>query len=266
MSSKSAAKPAKARSPMSDDLLLRYSRQIMLPEFDIEGQERLRNSSALVVGLGGLGCPAALYLASAGIGELILADSDQVDLTNLQRQIAHSQAMIGENKAASVAQSIRAINNDVALRVHRQDLAGADLPALVGEADVVLDCTDSYLSRSAINRACACAKVALVSGAAIRWEGQLSVFDFRLVETPCYYCLYGDISQDQLSCSQTGVMSPVVGVIGSMQALEAIKLVTQTGKAATGRVLLFDGMVSAWREFQLSRDPQCVVCGSVKPV
>lgn len=246
---------------MNDELLLRYSRQIMLPGFDIGGQEALRNSVALVVGLGGLGCPVALYLAAAGIGKLILVDFDSVDLSNLQRQIAHSQAMIGENKAESVARIVRTINSDVALVVHQQKAEQAALQALAGQADVVVDCTDSYASRSNINKACVGQKVPLVSGSAIRWEGQLSVFDFRDHQSPCYYCLYGHISNDQLSCSEAGIMSPVVGVVGSMQALEAIKVLTNQGVSLQGRLLVFDGIHGLWRELTLRRDPECKVCG-----
>jgi len=245
---------------MNDELLLRYSRQIMLPGFDIEGQEALRNSVALVVGLGGLGCPVALYLAAAGIGKLILVDFDSVDLSNLQRQIAHSQAMIGENKAESVARIVRNINSDVALVVHREKAEQTALAALVRQSDVVVDCTDSYASRSNINKACVGQKVPLVSGSAIRWEGQLSVFDFRDHQSPCYHCLYGHINSDQLSCSEAGIMSPVVGIVGSMQALEAIKVLTGQGVSLQGRLLVFDGIHGLWRELKLRRDPECGVC------
>jgi molybdopterin-synthase adenylyltransferase len=250
------------KPPMSDELLLRYSRQIMLPDVDIKGQELLRNSKALVIGLGGLGCPTALCLASAGVGELVLADFDKVEVSNLQRQIAHSEEMIGENKAESAANTARQLNGDVNIKVCQQKMAGELLATFVRKADVVVDCTDSYESRAEISRACIMAKVPLVAGAAIRWEGQLSVFDYRQTDSPCYHCLYGNIASEQLSCSEAGILSPIVGIVGSMQALEAIKVLTRLGQSLAGRVLLFDGILSSWREFKLSRDPGCKVCGT----
>lgn len=248
------------KPPMNDELLLRYSRQIMLPEFDIEGQESLRSGIGLIVGLGGLGCPAALYMAAAGVGELILADFDSIELSNLQRQIAHSHSMIGKNKAHSVADAVRNLNPDVKLTVCQTKLSDEVLLDLVKRSHIVVDCTDNFETRSEINKACVAFKVPLVSGSAIRWEGQLSVFDFRNADSPCYHCLYGNVGSEQLNCSQVGVMSPVVGIIGAMQALEAIKVLTSRGQPLTGKLLVFDGMYSQWREFKLSRDPKCTVC------
>jgi len=246
---------------MSDELLLRYSRQIMLPDFDIEGQESLRNAKVLVIGLGGLGCPVALYLGSAGIGHLLLADFDQVDLSNLQRQIAHSHASIGHNKAESVGATIEQLNPDCEVSVCQRKLVGDELVALVKQVDVVLDCTDNYETRADINRACVKVQVPLVSGSAIRWEGQLAVFDARQSASPCYHCLYGQLGSEQLTCSEAGIMSPVVGVVGSMQALEAIKVLSRQGQSLVGRLLLFDGRLASWREFKLQRDAHCSVCG-----
>ena len=249
------------REEMSEDLLLRYSRQVMLPDFDIEGQERLRNSRALIIGLGGLGCPVAMYIGAAGLGELWLADFDRVDLSNLQRQIAHQSRDLGQNKARSVAESISGMNPDCQVKVFSSRLEGELLAELAGQVDVVVDCTDNYQTRSDINKACVSTGTPLVSGAAIRWEGQLAVFANK-EDSPCYHCLYGQIGNEQLTCSEAGIMSPVVGIVGSMQALEAIKLLSGKGEVSSGQVLLFDGKTSTWRSFKLSRDPACEVCGT----
>ncbi len=248
------------REPMNDDLLLRYSRQIMMPDFDVECQEKLRSGSALIVGLGGLGCPAAMYLASAGCGTLLLADFDEVDLSNLQRQIAHTQNRIGQNKAESVAAVIAALNPDVKVETITRRLEGEALLEQVKRVQVVIDCTDNFGTRDAINQACVETGTPLVSGAAIRSEGQITVFDFRQPDSPCYHCLYGSFGDEDLTCSQTGILAPVVGVIGTIQALEALKILSGYGQAAVGRLLTFDAAQLSWREFRLRQDPQCPVC------
>ncbi|QEL11486.1 molybdopterin-synthase adenylyltransferase MoeB [Kushneria phosphatilytica] len=245
----------------SDEQLLRYSRQIMLPELDYAGQLRLQQGHALIIGLGGLGSPASLYLAAAGIGQLTLADHDRVDLSNLQRQIAHGETDIDTPKAASAARRIATINHDCQTRVIEQQLADAALLEAVAEADVVLDCTDRFSSRFAINRACVATQTPLVSGAAIRFSGQLAVFDLRREEAPCYACLYGEngSDDDELRCAENGVVSPLVGIIGAFQALEALKLIGRVGKAHEG-LATFDGLQGEWRRLGVRRDPNCPVC------
>jgi molybdopterin/thiamine biosynthesis adenylyltransferase len=244
---------------MNDEQLLRYSRQIMLSDIDIEGQEKLLAARVLIVGLGGLGSPVSMYLAAAGVGHLVLADFDTVDLTNLQRQIVHTTARIGDNKAASAAQTLRAINPDVGITLVEQKLDEHSLPELVAAADLVLDCTDNFAIRFALNAACVAAKVPLVSGAAIRLEGQVAVFDARSTNSACYRCLYEE-SSDDLSCAANGVLAPLVGVVGSLQALEAIKLLVGFGTTLAGRLLLFDARHGQWRELKLVKDRNCPVC------
>lgn len=246
---------------LNDDQLLRYSRQIMLPEVDLEGQEKLLAAKVLVLGLGGLGSPVAMYLAAAGVGNLVLADFDSVDLSNLQRQIVHTQARIGVNKAESAAQTLRALNPEVHIECITQLLDADSLDALVAAMTLVVDCTDNFATRFALNAACAKAKVPLVSGAAIRLEGQVAVFDFRQQDAPCYRCLYEE-SEEDLTCAANGVLAPLVGVVGSMQALEAIKLIVSFGTSLAGKLLVFDARYSQWRELRLSRDPQCPVCAN----
>lgn len=246
---------------MNDEQLLRYSRQIMLSDIDIEGQEKLLAASVLIVGLGGLGSPVSMYLAAAGVGHLVLADFDAVDLTNLQRQIVHTTARIGDNKAASAAQTLRAINPDVGITLVEQKLDEHSLPELVAAADLVLDCTDNFAIRFALNAACVAAKVPLVSGAAIRLEGQVAVFDARFTNSACYRCLYEE-SSDDLSCAANGVLAPLVGVVGSLQALEAIKLLVGFGTTLAGRLLLFDARQGQWRELKLVKDRNCPVCNN----
>lgn len=244
---------------MDDAELLRYSRQIMLPELDIEGQTRLTQSRALIVGLGGLGSPAAMYLAAAGVGTLILCDDDRVDLSNLQRQIAHTTDRIGQTKVASAGQAIKALNPAVRVIEHAQRLEGESLRATVSSADVVLDCCDNFETRFAVNETCHRQGSPLVSGAAVRWDGQVSVFDHQ-PGSPCYRCLYGEDGQEDLRCSHNGVVAPLVGIIGAIQALEAIKILTGAGKTLGGRLLVFDGLRLQWRELRLQRDPACPVC------
>ncbi|MEX5343548.1 molybdopterin-synthase adenylyltransferase MoeB [Pseudomonas sp. I2] len=246
---------------LSDQELLRYSRQILLAQVDIDGQLRLKQGKALVVGLGGLGSPVALYLATAGVGELHLADFDTVDLTNLQRQIIHDSASVGMSKVDSALQRLQAINPEVRLVAHRQALDEDSLAAAVAAVDLVLDCSDNFATREAVNAACVGVGKPLVSGAAIRLEGQLSVFDPRRDDSPCYHCLYGHGSEAELTCSEAGVLGPLVGLVGSLQALEALKLLAGFGEPLVGRLLLIDALGTRMRELRVKRDPACTVCG-----
>lgn len=245
---------------MKDEALLRYSRQIMLPEMDVAGQQKLVDASVLVVGMGGLGCPVAMYLAAAGVGHLILADDDTVELTNLQRQIAHSQDDVGKSKVESVQATLLGLNPDVRLTLVHDRLEGEALDAAVAQADLVLDCCDNFTTRFDVNRSCIQQKVPLVSGAAIRMEGQVAVFDMNDAESPCYHCLYQDGDDADASCATNGVMAPVVGIIGSVQAMEAIKLIAGIGESLAGRLLLLDAKAMQWREMKLPRDPKCGAC------
>lgn len=245
---------------MNDEQLLRYSRQIMLPDVDIDGQEKLLAARVLIIGLGGLGSPVAMYLAAAGVGHLMLADFDSVDLSNLQRQIVHSSARIGTNKALSAAQTLRELNPDVRIDCIEEILTAENMARLIAQADVVVDCTDNFSTRFAINAACVAATKPLVSGAAIRLEGQVAVFDARDEKCPCYRCLYEE-DADDLTCAANGVLAPVVGIIGSVQALETIKLLCGFGTGLAGRLLLLDARHLQWREMKLAKDPACPVCG-----
>lgn len=246
---------------LSDDDLLRYSRHILLPEFDIAGQQRLQNAHALIIGLGGLGSPIALYLAAAGV-RLTLVDHDKVDLSNLQRQILHSESSVGLRKTESARLRLAELNAQLEVHTIDERLSGTSLDSAVESADVVLDATDNFTTRFAINTACWNAGVPLISGAAIRWEGQISVFDPRQADSPCYQCLYGEGDDNALNCSENGIMGPVVGIIGTYQALEAIKLLANIdgGKGLVGQVLYFDGKRSDWRKFKLLKDPSCPTC------
>ncbi|AIL63716.1 molybdopterin-synthase adenylyltransferase MoeB [Pseudomonas alkylphenolica] len=246
---------------LSDQELLRYSRQILLAQVDIDGQLRLKDSRVLIVGLGGLGSPVALYLAAAGVGELHLADFDTVDLTNLQRQVLHDTASVGLSKVDSALNRLQAINPEVRLVAHRSALDEDSLTAAVQAVDLVLDCTDNFATREAVNATCVAQGKPLVSGAAIRLEGQLSVFDPRRPESPCYHCLYGHGSDAELTCSEAGVVGPLVGLVGSLQALEALKLLAGFGEPLVGRLLLIDALGSRFRELRVKRDPGCSVCG-----
>lgn len=246
---------------LSDQELLRYSRQVLLSQIDIDGQLRLKHSKALIVGLGGLGSPVALYLAAAGVGELHLADFDTVDLTNLQRQVIHDSASVGMSKVDSALQRLQAINPEIDLVAHRQALDEDSLAAAVAAVDLVLDCSDNFGTREAVNAACVAAAKPLVSGAAIRLEGQLSVFDPRRDYSPCYHCLYGHGSEAELTCSEAGVIGPLVGLVGSLQALEAMKLLAGFGEPLVGRLLLIDALGTRIRELRVKRDPSCAVCG-----
>jgi adenylyltransferase/sulfurtransferase len=246
---------------LSDQELLRYSRQILLAQVDIDGQLRLKNSRVLIVGLGGLGSPVALYLAAAGVGELHLADFDTVDLTNLQRQVLHDTPSVGQSKVDSALTRLQAINPEVRLVAHRSALDEDSLASAIQAVDLVLDCTDNFATREAVNAACVASRKPLVSGAAIRLEGQLSVFDPRRPESPCYHCLYGHGSEAELTCSEAGVLGPLVGLVGSLQALEALKLLADFGQPLVGRLLLIDALGSRFRELRVKRDPGCSVCG-----
>ncbi|MCF7201882.1 molybdopterin-synthase adenylyltransferase MoeB [Pseudomonas oligotrophica] len=246
---------------LSDEELLRYSRQILLRQVDIEGQLRLKCSRVLLVGLGGLGSPVALYLAAAGVGELHLADFDRVDLTNLQRQIIHDSASVGLHKIDSAIARLERLNPQVKLVAHRAAMDADSLGAAVAAVDLVIDCTDNFAVREAVNAACVAACRPLVSGAAIRLEGQLSVFDPRVDSSPCYHCLYGHGSEAELTCSEAGVLGPLVGLVGSLQALEALKLLAGFGEPLVGRLLLVDALSTRFRELKVRRDPACAVCG-----
>lgn len=247
---------------MNDQELLRYSRQVMLPEVDVAGQERLLSAKVLLIGAGGLGSPIALYLAAAGVGRLTIVDDDAVDSSNLQRQVAHAEADLGANKAASAAAAVRALNGATQVFAVEQRLAEPELSRQVAEADIVLDATDNAQSRYALNAACWQAGKPLVSGAAIRWEGQVTVFDPNLATSPCYQCLYPTLDTDAaLNCAENGVISPLVGVIGSMQALEAVKTLTGSGVGLVGTVLFFDGKYGEWQRISLPKHPNCPTCG-----
>jgi molybdopterin/thiamine biosynthesis adenylyltransferase len=246
---------------MNDRQLLRYSRHILLDEIGIEGQERLLAAHALVIGAGGLGSPAALYLAASGVGRITLVDDDAVDLTNLQRQIMHTTARVGMPKVESGREAMLQVNPEITVTALRERAASARLAELVGSADVVLDCSDNFATRHAVNRACVDARVPLVSGAVIRFDGQLSVFDTREAASPCYACLFPPDSQfEDVACSTMGVFAPLVGVIGAMQAAEALKLLAGVGRSLAGRLLMLDGRSMEWTDIGIARNAACPVC------
>ncbi len=249
---------------LSDQDLLRYSRHILLDEMGIEVQERFSKANVLVIGAGGLGSPALLYLASAGIGRLTIADHDSVDLTNLQRQILHRNDRIGQSKVASGKQTIEQLNPQVQVECIEMKLLADQLLDQVKKADVVLDCSDNFATRHAVNRACVNSGVPLVSGAGVRWDGQLSVFDPRDATSPCYHCLFPeDTTSDPLleeRCATMGVFAPLTGVIGTLQAAQALQIVGQFGSPAVGRLLMFDSMHTRFSELQIGKDPHCLVC------
>ena len=247
---------------MTDEQLLRYSRHILLDDLGIEGQERILGTHALIIGAGGLGSPAALYLASAGIGRITLVDDDEVDFTNLQRQILHTQARVGMAKAESGRQALHAINPEIRIEPLIQRLTGTALDALVADADIVLDCTDNFATRHAINRACVHHKKPLISGAAIRFDGQISVYDLRQDDAPCYHCLFPEGEDvEEVRCAVMGVFAPLTGIIGTMQAAEALKLAAGIGQSLNGRLLLLDAMTMEWRNVRFKKDATCAVCG-----
>lgn len=248
---------------MNDDQLLRYSRHILLDEIGIEGQQRLLDSHALVIGAGGLGSPVALYLGSAGVGQLTVVDHDMVDVTNLQRQIAHTMQGVGSLKVDSIRQAVAALNPEAQVHTVAQRADAALLSELVARADVVLDCSDNYSTRQAINVACVQARKPLVSGAAIRFDGQLAVYDSRNADSPCYACVFDPREQfEETLCSTMGVFAPLVGIIGTVQAAEALKLLMGIGTPLTGRLLMLDGRHMAFNEVMLPRNPACPVCSA----
>jgi molybdopterin-synthase adenylyltransferase len=247
---------------MNDHQLLRYSRHILLDQLGIEAQEIFLRSRALIIGAGGLGSPVALYLASAGIGKLTICDGDAVDLTNLQRQIVHREDSIGVNKSQSAKQTLAKINPEIEVVAVAERLVGAELEARVAAADVVLDCSDNFATRHAVNRACVRYYKPLVSGAAVRFDGQVSVFDLREPDSPCYHCLFPEnANQEDTRCAVMGVFAPLVGIIGAVQAAEALKILARVGESLNGRLLLLDALTMEWHSVRLQRDAECAVCG-----
>jgi molybdopterin-synthase adenylyltransferase len=245
---------------MDNNQLLRYSRQILLPQVGIEGQERLLKAKVLIIGMGGLGSPAAMYLAAAGIGHLFISDFDKVDLSNLQRQIIHWTTDIGRYKVDSARDTLLALNPLITVTPLYQQWDNTNLSAQVAAVDVVLDCSDNLPTRLAINQACVQTQTPLVSGSAIRMEGQISVFRNQLPESPCYRCLYPNPSIPEETCTQTGILAPIVGIIGSLQALEAMKLIMEVGEVLMGKLLLLDAMKMEWYPVKLAKNPHCPVC------
>jgi len=249
---------------MDDNQLLRYSRQILLPQFGTEGQQILLDSRVLIIGAGGLGSPVALYLAASGVGQLVIADDDSVDLSNLQRQLLHRHSDIGKPKVESAKHTLNALNPDTHITSLHTRLEGEALNTEISNADLVVDASDNFDTRFAVNRACVETATPLVSGAAIRMEGQVSVFLPGDPESPCYRCLYREGEDPEQTCADNGVLSPIVGIIGSIQALEAIKVLLKLGDTLCGRLLVFDGLHQEWRSMKLRRDPACPVCGNRK--
>lgn len=248
---------------MTDDQLLRYSRHILLDEIGIEGQERILAAHTLVIGAGGLGSPAALLLGSAGVGRITLVDNDTVDLTNLQRQIAHTTARVGQPKAASAAEAVHAINPTVRVDAVQSRADAALLDNLVPSATVVLDCTDNYATRQAVNAACVHHRVPLVAGAAIRFDAQITVIDPRVEDAPCYACLFApDAEFEEVQCAQMGVFAPLVGIVGAMQAAEALKLIAGVGQSLAGQLLMLDARSMEWSRLRTQRHAGCAVCGA----
>jgi len=245
---------------MDDPQLLRYNRQIMLPQCDIAGQQKLLDNKVLIVGAGGLGSPAAMYLAAAGVGHITLYDDDAVDLSNLQRQIAHRTADIGTNKAISSQQTLKELNPEIEVVAVRQRLTGDLLYEEVTKADVVLDCSDNFRTRFSINQACVRQQTPLVSGAAIRFEGQVAVFTPGRNHSPCYNCLYQDNADEPQNCASSGVMAPITGIVGSIQALETIKLIVGIGRPLIGRLLLIDGLTMEFNTMRFKKNPYCPTC------
>lgn len=246
---------------MNDNQLLRYSRHILLPQLGYEGQERLVNSHALIIGAGGLGSPVALYLAASGVGTLTICDFDVVDLTNLQRQIIHTTSSVGINKAISAQQTLLGINPEIIVNTICEKSTEDDFSRLIARADVVIDCSDNFATRYTLNRLCVQQKKPLVSGAAIGFEGQITVYDMRSDTSPCYHCLFPDNGEDtELRCANNGVFSPLVGMIGTTQAAEALKLLMGIGESLQGRLLLLDALSMEWRTIRLRKDATCSVC------
>lgn len=248
---------------MNDDQLLRYSRHILLDEVGIEGQQAILDAHVLIIGAGGLGSPAALYLAASGVGQITIVDHDQVDMTNLQRQIAHTTDRVGQPKAQSAAQAMHAINPDVQVRCIQERATPELLDQLVAQATVVLDCCDNYQTRQAVNAACVRHRVPLVAGAIIRFDGQITVFDPRQTTSPCYACLFSpDESFEEVQCSTMGVFAPLVGIIGCMQAAESLKIIANIGNSLAGKLLMLDGKSMEWSVMKTSRNSDCLVCNT----
>ncbi|MFW5447122.1 MAG: HesA/MoeB/ThiF family protein [Methylophagaceae bacterium] len=246
---------------MKDEQLLRYSRQILLPQIDIDGQQQLLKSHVLIIGLGGLGAPASLYLAAAGVGKLTLVDDDKVELSNLQRQIIHTEKNINKLKVESAAESLQAINSEIQLEINTKRLTKADLKKVIKTVDVVVDCSDNFATRFLLNEVTQQTKTPLVSGAAIRMEGQVTVYDARQAGSACYRCVYQDNGELQETCSESGVLSPLLGIIGSVQAVETIKLLTNIGESLANRLLILDALSMSWHDIKLKQNPECPVCG-----
>jgi len=248
---------------MTDDDLLRYSRHILLNEIGVEGQERILAARVLIIGAGGLGSPVALYLGSAGVGHITVVDDDTVDMTNLQRQVAHTIDRVGSPKVSSIQAAIARLNPGVKVAAIQQRADVALLGQLVADADVVLDCCDNFATRHAINAACVAHQKPLVSGAAIRFDGQVSVYDVRDALSPCYACIFPpEVTFEETRCATMGVFAPLVGIIGSLQAAEALKLITGAGRPLTGRLLMLDGRAMEFTELRISRHAACPVCGT----
>lgn len=246
---------------MDDHQLLRYSRHILLPQIDIAGQEKLNQSHVLIIGAGGLGSPAALYLAASGIGNLTICDGDRVDLTNLQRQIMHDNSAIGMEKTRSAKQTLLRINPGINVTAIQARVDTEKLSQLIPQADAVIDASDNFSTRHIVNQACVTYKKPLISGAAVQFSGQISVFDLRHTDSPCYHCLFPvDGEQEDMPCAIMGVFSPIVGIIGSMQAAEILKILLNIGESLNGRLLVLDGLTMNWRSIRLSKDPACPVC------
>lgn len=245
----------------NDTQLLHYSRQIMLPHFGIEGQQLLQNAHVVILGVGGLGSPAAMYLAAAGVGTLTLVDFDIVDNSNLQRQIIHNIDSIGESKVSSAKKTLLNINPETSIHCINKKLTLDELKPLITDVNCVLDATDNFNTRFMINRACVSQKTTLISAAAIQFEGQISVFDFRKQDSACYACLYAEGGEENTNCSDNGILAPVVGILGSMQALEAIKVICNIGDTLHNRLLIFDALALQWRTMKLKKDMNCPVCG-----
>ena len=246
---------------MDDKQLLRYSRHILLPQVGIDGQQKLLDARVLIVGLGGLGSPVAMYLAASGVGHLVIVDHDRVELSNLQRQIAHATNAIGMDKSTSAKNTLQALNPDIRITAFNKILDADELTEQVRLADTVVDASDNFVTRFGLNRVCVEHKTPLVSGAVIRLEGQVTTFRADLPDSPCYRCLYRDMDELAETCSETGVLAPVAGIIGGIQATEVLKVLTGVGQTLSGRLLILDAQTMEWREIKLRKDPECPVCG-----
>lgn len=245
---------------MDDSQLLRYSRQIMLPQVDVSGQQQLRDARVLIIGVGGLGSPAAMYLAAAGVGTLLINDFDRVDLTNLQRQIIHSTDDLETPKAESAFRTLSKLNPNISIELLAHKLDSYELKLAIEGSDAVLDCSDNFATRFLVNKTAVNSRKPLISGAVIRFEGQITTFDFRRDESPCYHCLYADVGEIEENCVRNGVIAPLPGIVGSMQALEAIKVILNIGKPLTGRLLLLDALSMEWTQMRFKKNPNCITC------